>query len=453
MGDKAGSRGARVQHMKLGSADRLGGNLFHGMAVLLGVLLATACAWADKIQIVDDPIQAAQMRVDLLQQAKRSVKAQYFIVGRDPLTYSGLALARDAVWRGCEVRIIIDANFNGLPPSVSGYLMSQGVQIKVYHPFSVAHLNWFTRRMHDKGLSIDGSKMIRGGRNVQDSYFGRANINFIDRDAYLEGQVVRDSEAYFDKLWKSDQVVWVKTRGLSASQYEEGRRIIDDARLKTARSKKWKLNTGNDWGRHLPNVGRIRFLHDPVGKKDIEPGIAESLRDIVRTGRKSVLMESPYLVPTPELYREIRSARAQGVASVQMVTNSIRSNDGLYAQAGYEAAKIKLLRSGADLWEFIGPDTLHAKSAVVDGRWAIVGSFNLDPRSQRLNTETAVAVENREVAAQLTRAINAHKAISWHLGKDGRPLEDRLGYPAAPWDRCCKVALLRLLLPLIWKQL
>lgn len=438
--------------MKHGFLARLLGNRLSGIAALAGIFVPTACVFADKMQIVDDPVKAAQIRVDLLQQARRTVKAQYFIVGRDPLTYSGLALARDAAWRGCDVRIIIDANFNGLPPSVSAYLMTQGVQIKLYHPFSLSHLNWFTRRMHDKGLSIDGKKMIRGGRNVQDSYFGRATINFIDRDAYLEGRVVSESEAYFDRLWKSDQVAWVKVAGISARQYEEGRRIIDDAWMKTARSRKWKLDTGNDWGRTLADVGTIRFLHDPVGKKDIEPGIAESLRDIVRMGRKTILMESPYLVPTPELYREIRSARVRG-ATVQIITNSMRSNDGLYAQAGYEAAKGKMLRCGADLWEFMGPHTLHAKSAVIDGRWAIVGSFNIDPRSQRLNTETAVAVKSGHVATQLANAINAHKAISWHIGKDGKPKEDSLGYPAAPVSRRIKVALLRLTLPLIWKQL
>lgn len=424
-----------------------------GLIGVAGFFMFASLGFADKMRIVDDPITAAQIRVDLLQQAKRSIKAQYFIIGSDPLTYSGLALARDAAWRGCDVRIIVDANFNGLPPSVSGYLLTQGVQIKVYHPFSFAHLNWFTRRMHDKGLSVDGEKMIRGGRNVQDSYFGRAVTNFIDRDAYLEGRVVRDSEAYFDKLWNSDQVAWVKGASLTAQRYEEGRRLIDDAREKTARSKKWKMNTSNKWGRGLPDVGAIRFLHDPVGKKDVEPGIAESLRDIVRRGHKTILMESPYLVPTPELYREIRSAQARGVGRVEMITNSMRSNDGLYAQAGYEAAKGELLKSGVDLWEFIGPHTLHAKSAVIDGRWAIIGSFNLDPRSQRLNTETAVTVENRQLAAELTRAINVHKVISWHIGPDGWPVEDSVGYPAAPWSRRIKVTLLRMALPLFWKQL
>lgn len=410
-------------------------------------------AHADKMLILDDPVQAAQVRVDLMQQARKSIKAQYFIVGSDPLTYSGLALARQASWRGCDVRIIVDAGFNSMPATVSGYLMTQGVQIKVYHPFRLSRLSWVTRRMHDKGLSIDGTKMVRGGRNVQDSYFGRAPRNFIDRDAYLEGSVVQHSDAYFDQLWNSDEVSWVNTKHLNARRFEEGRRIIEQALVDTSKSKKWKLNTGKNWGRGLRDVGPIHFLHDPVGRKDIDPGIAESLRDLLRRGHRSILIESPYLVPTPEFYREVRAAHARGVRSVEIVTNSAASTDGIYTHAGYEAAKKKLARLGVSLWEFKGPDTLHAKSAVVDGRHAVVGSFNLDPRSQRLNTETAVATDDPTTARALTRAIDAHKQLSWRIGPDGRPIGDATGYPGISLGKKTTLCFLRMTVPCFWKQL
>lgn len=424
-------------------------------AALLAVFLACAApaSRADKIRILDNPVEAAQVRVDLMQQARKTIKAQYFIVGSDPLTYAGLALAKEAAWRGCDVRIIMDAGFNSVPPAVSGYLMTQGVQIKLYHPFSLTKLHWVTRRMHDKGLSIDGKKMVRGGRNVEDSYFGRSPRNFIDRDAYLEGRVVRESDAYFDKLWDSNEVSWVDTKRLTARRFEEGRRIIEQAAAETTRSKKWKLNTHKDWGRGVKDVGPVRFLHDPVGRKDIDPGIAESLRDILRQGHRSILMESPYLVPTPEFLRELASAQQRGVKSIEIITNSAASTDGIYTHAGYEAARKKLCRMGVQLWEFKGPDTLHAKSAVIDGRHAIVGSFNLDPRSQRLNTETAVSADHRGTATALKSAIDAHKQLSWRIGPDGHPTDDAADYPGISLQKRITLCLLRMTLPLFWSQL
>jgi putative cardiolipin synthase len=423
------------------------------LAIVSCLLWFSPAAQADKMLILDNPVEAAQARIDLLQQARKSIKAQYFIVGSDPLTYSGLALAREAARRGCDVRIIVDAGSNSVPSSVSAYLMTQGVQIKLYHPFSLLHLSWLTRRMHDKGLSIDGKKMVRGGRNVQDSYFGRATTNFIDRDAYLEGQVVKDSDAYFDKLWDSNEVRWVNTRHVSARRLEEGRTIIEAALADTATSKKWKLRTGRDWGRGLRDLGTISFLYDPVGRKDKDPGIAENLRDLMGKAQKSILIESPYMVPTPEFLREIRSAQDRGVESIEIVTNSAASTDGLLAQAGYAASRKKLCRMGVTIWEFKGPDTLHAKSAVFDDRHAVVGSFNVDPRSQRLNTETAVAIEDRNMAAALKRSIDAHKQLSWRLGPDGRPAEAAADYPGISLKKRIKICLFRMTLPLIWNQL
>lgn len=406
----------------------------------------TTLAHADKMLVLEDPVVAGQARIDLLQQAQKTVKAQYFIVGSDPLTFAGFALARDAAWRGCDVRIIIDASTNWAPKDVLCYLSTQGVQIKVYHPFRLSKLHWITRRMHDKGLSMDGGKMIRGGRNIQDSYFGRAPRNFIDRDAYAEGNVVKHSDEYFDKLWNSGEVCWFNTTRLSVRSYERGCQIIDEARLHLVMSKKWKINTGHDWGNGLHNAGQVRFLHDPVGKKDIEPGVAESLRDLIRQAHKSILIETPYFVPTPEFFRELRMARERGVKSIEVVTNSPASTDGMYVQAGYEAEKKRLLKMGVKIWEFNGPHTLHAKSLVVDGEYAVVGSFNLDPRSQHLNTETAIAARDGKTAAALTLAINAHKKAS-------TPACEKTNYKNVALMERIKFFIYRMSLPLIWAQL
>ena len=48
---------------------------------------------------------------------------------------------------------------------------------------------------------------------------------------------------------------------------------------------------------------------------------------------------------------------------------------------------------------------MHAKSLVIDGRVAFVGSYNLDPRSERLNTEAGLLVEDEEFAGELQAEI------------------------------------------------
>src|SRR4029079_752555 len=59
-----------------------------------------------------------------------------------------------------------------------------------------------------------------------------------------------------------------------------------------------------------------------------------------------------------------------------------------------------LLKAGARLFEWTGR-VLHAKTAVVDGRWATVGSSNLDHQSLRQNLEANAIVRHERFARAL----------------------------------------------------
>src|SRR5438105_11202360 len=119
------------------------------------VCLIEQAAHADKVRIIETTADAAQVRIDLIQQAKRSIDAQYYIVGNDYFTLAGLALLCDAARRDCEVRLIIDGRSNKLSAAVHAELQRSGVAVKLYHPFTLAKLGTFLRRMHDKGLTVD----------------------------------------------------------------------------------------------------------------------------------------------------------------------------------------------------------------------------------------------------------------------------------------------------------
>jgi phosphatidylserine/phosphatidylglycerophosphate/cardiolipin synthase-like enzyme len=408
-------------------------------------------ALGDRVRIVEDPREASQIRVDLIQQAKHSIDAQYYIVGDDYFTYAGLALLRDAARRGCRVRVIIDGRSNKISPDVHAHLRQEKILVKIYHPMTLRKFSWLVRRMHDKGLDIDGREMIRGGRNVEGDYFGYARRNFVDRDVYVNGKAVADSSAYFDQLWNSDEVVPMNVNDPTGARAQQGRAVLDAAAAKLRRSKTPRLDTGTDWSARAREVGPVQFLHDPVGRKGLEPGISTKLRDTFRRARRSVLVETPYLVPTKELLQEIQQAKNQGVSKIEMITNSISSNDSMLVQLGYETSKKQLLRLGVDLWEYKGPDTLHAKSAVLDNRIALVGSFNIDPRSQHLNTETGVAINDEATARQLAAYINAHKPNCTRvtMSQIVAPNEsERL-----PAGQRFKVSVLKALLPLLRGQL
>ena len=413
--------------------------------------LLAQVTYADKVRIIENPDDAAQLRIDLIQQARHSIDAQYYIVGNDYFTLAGLALLRDAARRGCEVRLIIDGRSNMLPKAVHAELKRKHILVKLYHPVTLGTLRLVLHRMHDKGLNIDRRCMIRGGRNAEGDYFGYWKHNFVDRDVYVEGKAVTESVAYFDQLWNSREVAPVAVRDPTGARAEEGRRILDAAHEKLRTGKVPRVNTGTDWSAKSHEVQRVDFLHDPVGKKDIKFGIAQALRqDLLRT-RQSVLVETPYLVPTKELMTDLEALKKRGVKKIEMITNSVASNDSLLIEIGYERSKKKLLQLGVDLWEYNGPNTLHAKSAVLDGRLALIGSFNMDPRSQHLNTETAVAIHDEATAQQLRRNISAHKSNCTHITPDQLNAHDQSR--ERPFFQRLKLSVLKVFLPVLRAQL
>jgi phosphatidylserine/phosphatidylglycerophosphate/cardiolipin synthase-like enzyme len=97
--------------------------------------------------------------------------------------------------------------------------------------------------------------------------------------------------------------------------------------------------------------------------------------------------------------------------------------------------------------EYRGPDTLHAKSLVIDGRTVLVGSYNIDQRSENLNTEVMAEVDDEEVAQELLAAIGRHIDNSWAVGTHARgPHSPRLWRVRAWASRF-------LLIPFVEKQL
>jgi putative cardiolipin synthase len=93
-----------------------------------------------------------------------------------------------------------------------------------------------------------------------------------------------------------------------------------------------------------------------------------------------------------------------------VLTNSLASNDVIAVHSGYQKYRDDLLENGVEMYE-LRPDSamaqlrwsglswksragLHAKAMVVDRRYVVVGSYNLDPRSADINTELALLVDS-----------------------------------------------------------
>lgn len=394
-----------------------------------------------------------------------------------------LALLRDAARRGVRVRLLIDAQWNRIPEALQAHLVAEGVGIREYHPFRPWKPRWWTRRLHDKILVVDGEHLVVGGRNIESPYYGRGREvgrrDYVDRDAYVVGASASKALAYFDAVWTGGRVrktdlgphapsrlgrrcelrMTEEDRARCARLLREAREAIEEARL-VLDAHRSGLD-GDDLFRaseRLPpaaaasEVGPVRFLHDPPEGKRAGAGIGLALLDLFDRAERRIAIESPYLVPSKALRRALERARDRGVR-VRILTNSLASTDNVLAQAGYAGRKDDLVGLGVELWEFGGPESLHSKSAVLDDRILIVGSFNLDPRSEKLNSEVAVVVDDPASAARVLETMERNLTRSVRIGPAGKPTEGVERYAPVPGGKRCKLRLLRLVAPLIHDQL
>lgn len=423
-----------------------------GRALIL-VIVVAGTARADVFRILDDPREAAQARVDIIQQAEERISAQYFLARNDRVTLSALALLCDARRRGVpSVRLIVDANFHRIPKDVLAHLRAEGVEVRVYHPLTLRHPSWIFRRMHEKVVIVDGERYITGGRNLADPYFGLAKKNnYLDRDVYIDGPSALDADRHFESLWASRDVRQLDVH-VSPKEMERAREKLNDTLRELECGGFVELNTGRDWSEGQKQVASVRFLHDPV-VPGTAPRVADGLAEMLGEAKTSIVIESPYFIPSNAMRRLLYRKLGEGV-NVTFVTNSLRSLDGVLPYAGYLKYKRRMVRAGVDVREYKGPDTLHAKSIVIDGRIAVVGSFNADPRSQNLNTEVMCVTEDEEVARELLASIELHMENAWKVTRSGRPRgSDGDRYPDVSRAKAMRVWGARLLLPIIENQL
>lgn len=427
--------------------------------------------------VLDRGQDALIARAWLADRARTSIEVQYFIWSADNVgTIATEALLR-AAERGVKVRVIVDDLLIDAPDrTLLALARHPHVDIRIYNPkhtvgtpmhqraINVAtDFRGANQRMHDKTFIVDGLVAITGGRNMADEYFDHDHeYNFRDRDALVLGPVVATMRTSFDRFWASEFAVPVERRfdGLGV---QKKRVTLDDAQARAvwAELRAYAADPSNfspairtaiaTLPTRFPEIAaamrwsRVDFLHDEPGKNanrfDLGGGglTTTALAELVESAQQTVTIQSPYLVLSQPAFDLMRRVRARGVR-VRISTNSLASTDNLPAFSGYRNQRAALLKLGIEIHEY-RPDpairreimqryealkaeapvfALHAKSMVVDDRVAFIGTYNLDPRSENLNTEVGVVIHDPVQARAVREAIeiDMRPENSWRADAD-----------------------------------
>ncbi|MBT9568986.1 MAG: phospholipase D family protein [Thiobacillus sp.] len=427
------------------------------------------------VYVLDTGEAALRARAWLADNAQRTITVQYFIWSTDNIGILATEALLRAANRGVKVRVIVDDLLIDAPDkSLLALDKHPNIEIRIYNPrhkvgtpFYKRALNVVTdfrgvnQRMHDKTFVVDGKVAITGGRNMADEYFDYDHeYTFRDRDALLLGDAVKTMQASFDAFWTSRFAVPVESLydgwGLMQKHVKVNSDEVQQVYQRLHAHARSPQNFAPEVRAAIqatPQVferltreivwGEAEFIHDVPGKNGnrwLLGGGGQSstaLAQLVHDARESIVIQTPYLVMSRQALALFKDAVARGV-KVRIITNSLASTDNVQAFSGYRNQRKQLLKMGLHVYEYKPdpanrltllsranmPETpplfaLHAKSMVVDGKIAFIGTFNFDPRSQNLNTEAGVIVRHPVLARQVQALIETdmHAGNSWNAAE------------------------------------
>jgi putative cardiolipin synthase len=386
---------------------------------------------------------AFEARYGFARLAQRTIDAQYYLWADDATGRNMLKALLDAADRGVRVRLLLDdLNLEGADVNLAMLNAYPNVTVRLFNPFTSrsAHLIDFAtsfarvnHRMHDKAFIVDNTIAVVGGRNIGDQYFSvNDEANFRDVDLLAAGRIVQQISAEFDVFWNSP---WASSLRKVVSDRPTAAEVADIATRLRAKventSYPFKTELDEPFLQRLTHSvpdrliwGNATLLFDLPNKPATEePGVAEALR--TKVGDKlsrELLLEVAYFIPSENGTVRLCDFVRRGV-SIRVLTNSLASTDEVSAYAGFMRHRDDLLHCGVELHE-LRPDAsfvarewtwlhgrseaeLHTKAAVFDRREVMIGSFNIDPRSRRLNTELAILVDSPALAAKVARFIES----------------------------------------------
>jgi cardiolipin synthase C len=192
---------------------------------LCGSSIATATVFSSQerhsVQLLNAGMGSLEKRLEAIQSAEESIEAEYFYLWKDPAGRLFLQELLKKAQSGVKVRLIVDHFFlSAKMGAIEGETLSRlgkgNFELRHYNPYPIP--GFINHRDHRKILIIDGNDAIIGGRNVGVEYFDlSARYNFLDRDIWFSGPIVKELQANFESYWNSFLVLELTSEDLSRS--------------------------------------------------------------------------------------------------------------------------------------------------------------------------------------------------------------------------------------------
>jgi len=327
--------------------------------------------------------------LETITEAQKTICLLSYVYWTGEIAHDVAHALADRARDGVKVCVLLDAIGSlRMEGDLLEHMSEAGVDVQRFRPASSLRPGRLNHRNHRKLLIADGVVGLTGGVGIAEEWTGDAQDPEHWRDTHVRvrGPVVRGLHGAFAESW------------LEATG---------------------ELLCGDD---HLPELheidggGAMQLVRSRATVGDTN---AEALMYLaLASARETIDLTSAYFAPNEEFAGALCEAVGRGVR-VRVLVPGEHADKEIVRLAGQDTYKT-LLDCDVHLYEY-GPTMLHAKTLVVDGAWATIGSVNFDNRSFSRNDEATLCVQSTAVAALLTEQFEKDLAVSdridpssWH---------------------------------------
>lgn len=354
----------------------------------------------NRVRLLVDGAQSYEAMLDIVEGSEREVLFENYIFRADALGRGFAGALRRRAEEGVKVRVLYDPvgsiSSSRLPIGFSFRRTSAAV--RAYNPPRPTRSLLRHGRDHRKVVVGDRRRAVTGGICIADVWSGNCVTHCTWRDsaALVEGGAAWEVAREFYRMWE---------RGISF----------------TPRTRRQLSGGAPALAVDGPGSVPVRVVADEPGRRRVE----RVLEVVFGVAREEVLITNPYVVPPGPLTGALAAAAKRGV-DVRVLFP--RTNNPRVVGLAVEHALGPLLAAGVRAWRWEGP-LIHAKTVVVDRRWSLVGSSNLDPLSLRRLAELNLEVHGPAFGGQLAevffRDLERSSEVSYGWWRK-RPLHRRL---------------------------
>ena len=350
------------------------------------------------VRLLKDAAENYPAWLDAIRSAERTIHFESYII-HDDATGALFAEALAAKAReGVRVRLIYDW-LGGVGKASRRFwrsLQAAGVEVRCFNPPRLTNPVGWLQRDHRKILSVDGRVGFVAGLCVGRMWAGdpaRGILPWRDTGVEIRGPAVADIERAFAHVWD----------------------VIGDPLPPDERVSRAAMTSAGDVA--------VRVVASTPGTA----GLLRLDQLVAAAARETLWLADAYFAGTPSYVQSLRAAALDGV-DVRILVPGASDIPVLrpLSQAGFRP----LLEAGVRVFEWKGP-MMHAKTAVADGRWARVGSSNLNLASWIGNYELDAVIEDEDFAAAMQRMYEDDLANATEIVLSLTPRWRRVGRRAA----------------------